>query len=180
MRLTPTTRVIAVSVLLLAATALIWWGVGFPLGSALLGGAAAWRGAFGYGPLGLMRLFALAIAVPVTIAVVASASPQTRWMAIAALALGAVLLYGDRSRGDMVAVVLLVLAAAAMSETTGTHQLVSAAAVAVVISFAALSDLSLPPAQRVLAIVVRAAFFYLPLLVGPALLERHALRRVAR
>src|SRR5512133_2182179 len=123
MRLTPTTRLIAISVLLLAATPLIWWGV--------------------CGPLGLMRLFALAIAVPVTIAVAASASAQARWLAIAALAAGTVLLYGDRSRGDVVAVVLLVLAAAAMAETSGTQQLVSAAAVAVVIAFAALSDLSL-------------------------------------
>ena len=181
MRLSPTTRVIAVSVLLLVATALIWWGVGFPIGSALLGGAAsAWRSAFGYGPVGLMRLFALAIAVTVTIAVVATASPQARWMAIAALAFGAVLLYGDRSRGDIVAVVLLVLAAAATSETSGTHQLVSAAAIALVVAFAALSDLPLPTPQLVLAILVRAAFFYLPLLVGPALLERHALRRVAK
>lgn len=180
MRFTPTTRVIALSVLLLVATALIWWGLGFPLGSALLGHASAWRNSFGYGPLGLMRLFALALAVPVTIAVVASASPQARWMAIAALALGTVLLYGDRSRGDMIAVVLLVIAAAGMSETSGTHQIVSAAVVALVISFAALSDLSLPPAQLVLAIVVRAAFFYVPLLVGPALLERHALKRIAK
>ncbi len=180
MRFTPTTRVIAVSVLLLVVTAAIWWGLGFPLGSALLGGAAAWRNAFGYGPVGLMRLFALALAVPVTIAVVASASPQARWMAIAALALGAVMLHGDRSRGDMIAVVLLVIAAAAMAETSGTHQLVSAAVVAIVISFAALADLTLPPGQLALAIVVRAAFFYVPLLVGPALLEHYALRRFAK
>jgi len=180
MRLSPTTRVIAVSVLLLAVTAVIWWGVGFPLGSALLGGASPWRSAFGYGSLGLMRLFALAIVVPVTIAVVVSASPQARWLAIVALAFGAVLLYGDRSRGDIVGVVLLVLAAAVMAETSGTQQLVSAAVVALVIAFAALSDLALPTPQLVLAILVRAAFFYVPLLVGPALLERHALRRVAR
>ncbi len=180
MRLTPTTRVIAVSVLLLFATALIWWGVGFPIGSALLRDHSAWRSQFGYGSVGLMRLFALAIAVPVTIAVVSSSSAQARWMAIAALALGAVLLYGDRSRGDMIAVVLLVIAAAAMAETSGTHQLVSAAVVAFVIAFAALADLSLPPPQLVVAIIVRAAFFYVPLLVGPALLERYALKRVAR
>ncbi len=180
MRLTATTRVIAVSVLLLAVTALIWWGVGFPLGSALLDGHSAWRSAFGYGPVGLMRLFALAIAVPVTIAVVASASSQARWMAIVALAFGAVLLSGDRSRGDVIAVVLLVLAAASTAETSGTHQLVSAALIALVIAFAALSDLSLTTPRLVVAIVVRAAFFYLPLLVGPALLERHALRRIAK
>jgi hypothetical protein len=180
MRLTPTTRVIAVAVLLLVVTALLWWGVGFQVGSALLDGSSAWRSAFGYGPVGLMRLFALAIAVVVTIAVVGSASPQARWMAIAALAFGAVLLSGERGRGDVVAVVLLVLAAAAMAETIGTHQLVSAAAVAVVISFAALSDLSLTTPQLVLAVLVRAVFFYVPLLVGPALLDRHALRRVTK
>jgi hypothetical protein len=101
-------------------------------------------------------------------------------MAIAALAFGAVLLHGDLSRGDIVAVVLLVLAAASMTETSGNQQLVSAAAIAVIIAFAAVWDLPLTKPRMLVAIVVRAAFFYLPLLVGPALLERHALRRLAR
>jgi hypothetical protein len=180
MRFTPTTRLIAVAVLLALATAAVWWGVGFHLGSALLDGASAWRSSFGYGPLGLMRLFALAITVPVTIAVVTSVSPQTRWIAIAALAFGAVLLYGDRSRGDIVAVVVFVLAAAAMSETAGRQQAVAAVVTAVVIAFAALADLSLSTPQKVLAVLVRAVFFYAPLLLGPTYLERYALKRVAR
>jgi hypothetical protein len=179
-RFTQTTRLIAVAVLLAVATALIWWGVGFHLGSALLDGASPWRSSFGYGPLGLMRLFALAITVPVTVAVVTSASPQTRWLALAAVAFGAVLLYGDRSRGDIVAVVVFVLAAAAMSETSGRQQVVAAVATAVVISFAALVDLSLATPQKVLAVIVRAIFFYAPLLLGPTYLERWALKRVAR
>jgi hypothetical protein len=180
MRFTPTTRLIAVAVLLALATAVVWWGVGFHVGSALLDGASAWRASFGYGPLGLMRLFALALTVPVTIAVVTSAAPQARWIAVAALAFGAVLLYGDRSRGDIVAVVVFVLAAAAMSETTGRQQAVAAVATAVVISFAALADLSLSTPQKVLAVLVRAVFFYAPLLLGPTYLERYALKRVAR
>ena len=112
MRFTPTTRLVAVAVLLLVGTAVIWWFVGFPIGNALLDGASAWRSSFGYGPLGLMRLFALALVVPVTMAIVTSASPQTRWLAIAAVAFGAVMLYGDKSRGDIVGVVLFVLATA--------------------------------------------------------------------
>lgn len=180
MRFTPTSRLIALAVLLLVATAVIWWGVGFPVGRALLDGAAAWRNNFGYGPLGLMRLFALAIIVPITMAVSTSISPQVRWLALAALALGAVLLYGDRSLGDVVAVVLLVFAAAAMSESNGTQQIVAAMAIAVVISFAALSDLTLSTPQKILAVLVRAAFFYAPLLLGPTYLERWALKRVAR
>ncbi len=180
MRFTPTTRLIAVAVLVLVATAVVWWGIGFRIGGVLLGGASAWTSSFGYGPLGLMRLFALAIAVTVTMAVATSVSPQARWVALAALALGAVLLYGDRSRGDMIAVVLLVFAAAAMSESSGTQQLVAAAAIAVVISFAALADLPVATPQKILAVLVRAAFFYAPLLLGPTYLERYALKRVAR
>ena len=180
MRLTPTTRLITLAVLLLVVTAVVWWGVGFPIGGALLDGASAWRNNFGYGTLALMRLFALAIAVSVTLAVVASVSPQVRWLALAALALGAVLLYGDRSRGDMVGVVLLVFGAAAMSETNGTQQLVAAAAIAVVISFAALADLPLATPQKIIAVLVRAVFFYAPLLLGPTYLERWVLKRVAK
>jgi len=180
MRLTPTTRLITLAVLLLVVTAVVWWGVGFPIGGALLDGASAWRNNFGYGTLALMRLFALAIAVSVTLAVVASVSPQVRWLALAALALGAVLLYGDRSRGDMVGVVLLVFGAAAMSETNGTQQLVAAAAIAVVISFAALADLTLATPQKIIAVLVRAVFFYAPLLLGPTYLERWVLKRVAK
>ena len=180
MRLTPTTRLIALAVLLLVATAVVWWGVGFHLGSALLDRASAWRSSFGYGPLGLMRLFALAIVVAVTLATAASVPPQFRWLTLAALALGAVLLYGDRSRGDIVAVVLLVFGAAAMAESSGVQQLVGALAIAVVISFAALADLALDGPQLAIAVLVRAAFFYAPLLLGPAYLERYALRRLAR
>lgn len=180
MRFTPTTRLIALAVLLLVVTAVVWWGVGFHIGGALLNGASAWKSTFGYGPLGLMRLFALAIVVTVTMAVATSVSPQVRWLALAAIALGAVLLYGDRSRGDIVAVVLLVFAAAAMSESNGMHQLVAAAVIAIVISFAALSDLAVATPQKILAVLVRAAFFYAPLLLGPTYLERWALKRVAR
>jgi hypothetical protein len=180
MRLTPTTRLIALAVLLLVATAACWWGVGFHLGSALLDRASAWRASFGYGPLGLMRLFALAIVVAVTLATAASVPSQFRWLALAALALGAVLLHGDRGRGDVVAVVLLVFGTAAMAESSGVQQLVGALALAVVISFAALADLALDGPRLAIAVLVRAAFFYAPLLVGPAYLERYALRRVAR
>lgn len=180
MRLTPTARLIALAVLLLAATGIVWWGVGYNLGSALLDRASAWRGSFGYGPLALVRLFALALVVVVTLFTAGSVPGQFRWLTLVALALGAVLLYGDRSRGDIVAVVLLVFGTAAMSESSGVQQLVGALAIAVVIPFAALADLALDGPQLVIAVVVRAAFFYAPLLLGPTYLERYALKRVAR
>ena len=180
MRFTQTTRLIAAAVLLLASTGLLWWGVGFHLGAALLDGSAAWRSSFGYGPLGVMRLFALAIVVSVTIAVVASVSPQTRWLSLAAVAFGGVLLYGDPSRGDIVAVVVLVLAAAAMTESSGKTQAIRAVAIALVIAFAALQDLAVATPQKTIAIIVRALFFYVPLLLGPTYLERHALKRLTR
>jgi hypothetical protein len=180
MRLTPTTRLIALAVLLLVATGVVWWGVGFHLGSALLDRAFAWRASFGYGPLGLIRLFALAIVVVVTLATAASVPAQFRWLTLVALALGAVLLYGDRSRGDVVAVVLLVFGTAAMSESSGGQHHVGAFAIAVVIAFAALADVALGTPQKIIAVLVRAAFFYAPLLLAPPYLERYALKRVAR
>jgi len=179
-RFTPTTRLVAVAVVLAAATGLLWWFVGFPLGKALLDGAPIWAKSFGYGNLGLMRLLALAITVPFTAAVVTSVSPQTRWLAIAAVAFGAVLLYGDRSRGDIVAVVLFVLAAAAMAETGGVQQAVAAVAISLVVAFAALSDLTLGTSQKIFAVVLRAVLFYAPLLLGPTYLERHVLKRISK
>jgi hypothetical protein len=179
MRFTQTARLMAIAVLLLVATAIVWWGVGFRLGALLLDNASAWR-TFGYGPLALVRLFALAIIVPITIAVVTTASPQARWIALAAVAVGAVLIYGDRNRSDVVGVVLFVLAAAAVSEAGGTQQIATALITAVVVSFAFLADLPLPTAQKALAILVRALFFYTPLLLGPTYVERYALKRVAK
>jgi hypothetical protein len=180
MRLTPTARVLFLSVLLLAATALLWWGVGFRLGAGLLDDPGAWRRSFGYGPVALMRLFALALAIPVAIAVAASASAQGRWLSLAAIAFGAVLLYGDRTTGDVLAVVLLVFAAAAVAEAGGALQIVLAFAAAVLVAFAAVWDLGVGTSERMVAVVVRAAFFYAPLLLGPSLLERHALKRLVK
>jgi len=180
MRLTPTTRLVALTVLLAVATGLIWWVVGFPLGRWLLDGAPAWARSFGYSNQELLRLLALAVVVPFAVAVATSASPQLRWIALAAVALGAVLLYGDRSRGDVVAVVLLVLAAASVSEASGVPQAVAAVALSIVVSFAALLDLPAGTSQKIFAVLVRALFFFAPLLLGPAYLERFVLKKIAR
>ncbi len=179
MKFTQTTRLIAVAVLIFVVTAVIWWVVGFHVGAALLDNAGAWR-SFGYGQLGLMRLLALAIIVTVTIAVVTSVSPQTRWLAIAAVALGATMLYGDKSRGDIVAVVLLVLAAAAMTEAGGVQQIVTALVLAILISLAALADLEVSTPHKIIAILVRAFLFYTPLLLGPTYMDKYVMKRISK
>lgn len=180
MKLTPTSRLVALSVLLAAATGLLWWIVGFPLGRALLDGAPAWARGFGYGNAGLLRLLALALVVPFTATVATSVPPQTRWVALAAIAFGAVLLHGDRSQADVVAVVFLVLGAAAVSESSGGPQAIAGVAIAVVVAFAALSDVALGTSQKVFAVLVRAVFYYAPLLLGPTYLERFVLKKIAR
>ncbi len=179
MRFTQTARLMAVAVLLMVATAAIWWGIGFRLGEVLLDNASAWH-RFEYGAFPLMRLLALAIAVPFTIAVVGSASPQARWIALGAVAVGAVLVYGEGDRSDVVGVVLFVFAAAAVSEASGSQQIVTALVAALVVSFASLADLPVQTAQKAFAMIVRAVFFYAPLLLGPAYVERYALKRIAR
>ncbi len=178
MRFTQTSRLIAVAVLLVVATAIAWWGVGYHLGAALVNDASAWH-YFSYGASGLVRLFALAIIVLVTLAVAASSSPQMRWIAIGAVAIGAVLLYGDQDRADVVGVVLFVLSVVAVSEAGGTQQITTALVTAIVVSFVSLSDLPLPVAQKTFAILIRAIFFYTPLLLGPAYLERYVMKRIA-
>lgn len=180
MRLTPTLRLVAVSVLLAAATALLWWLVGFPLGRGLLDSAPAWSRSFDYGEPELMRLLALAITVTLTGAVATSVSPQARWLAVAALALGAAVLFGERDAGGVVAIVLFVLAAASMSETSGVGQAVAAVAISVLVAFAALGDLRLGTAQKVFAVLVRAVFYYAPLLLGPTYLERWVVGRPSK
>jgi hypothetical protein len=180
MRLTQTARVLLVAVLLLAVTAVLWWGAGFRLGAALLDDAPAWRRSFGYGSLALARLFALALVVPVTLAVISAAAPQFRWVAMTAIALGAVLISGERASGDVLAVVFFTFGIAAVSEYSGTAQLVAALAVALVVAFASLLDVPLGSGHKALATLVRAVFFYVPLLVGPTYVERYALKRLAR
>lgn len=180
MRLTPTSRVLAVAVLLLVATALLWWVVGFPIGSALLDGAPTFRKAFGYGTLGLLRLLALSLAVTFSLAAVGAAGGPSRWLVLAAMAFGAVLLHGDTSTADALAVTLLVIGAAAVAESGGTSQLVVAALSALLVALVALWDLPFGTPQRILAVVVRALFYHLPLLLGPALLERHVLSRITK
>ncbi len=179
MRFTQTARLMAIAVLLLVATAVIWWGIGYRLGAVLLDDASAWR-SFDYGPQSLVRLFTLAIIVTLTIAVVTSASPQARWFTLAAVAVGAVFIYGDKSRIEAVSVVLFVLAAAAVAEASGTQQITAALVTAVIVSFVALADMPVLTAQKALAILVRAVFFYVPLLLGPTYVERYVLRRVAK
>jgi hypothetical protein len=78
MRLTPTTRILVVAVLLLVATAVLWWVIGLPIGAALLDDAPAFRRSLGYGPLGLARLLALAVAIPFTLAAVGGAAGPSR------------------------------------------------------------------------------------------------------
>ena len=56
----------------------------------------------------------------------------------------------------------------------------TAVAISIVIAFAALADLPLQTPQLVIAIVVRAVFFYVPLLVGPTYLEKYVLRRITK
>jgi hypothetical protein len=180
MRLTPTSRILVLAVLLLAATAVVWWLVGFPIGSALLDGSEEYRKAFAYGNVRMLRLLALSLAVPFSLVAVGAAAGPSRWLVLAAMAFGAVLLHGDTSTADALAVSLLVISAAAVAEAGGTTQVVVAGLSAFLIALASLWDLRLGTSQRILASLVRGIFYYVPLLLGPALLERYVMRRIAK
>jgi hypothetical protein len=77
-------------------------------------------------------------------------------------------------------VALLILAASAVDESAGNSRFVVAGLAALLVAATALWDLGLGTPQKILAIVVRALFYYAPLLLGPSLLERHVMRRFAK
>ncbi len=171
------------AVLLLAGTALVWWLVGYPVGKSILdetGGVAFFRRSFGFEERALVRLFALALVVPVTHALVGSAPSQARWIVLAATALGAALLYDDKSGGALLGVVLFVFSVAAVAEESGTRRVAVALAAAVVVAFAFTIDTPLATGSKMVVIALRALFFFTPLLVGAEYVERWALGRAGR
>ncbi len=180
MRLTQTLRVLAVAVLLLLGTAVLWWLVGYPIGKGILGetgNLGAFRRSFGYDERHVVRLFALALAVPVTQAIAAAAPAQARWMMLAATALGAALLYDDKSGGAVLGVALFVFAVAGVAEESGVAQIVAAVAAAVVVAFAFTIDSPFGAGEKMAVIALRAVFFFAPLLLGAGYVERYALQR---
>lgn len=173
MRLSPALRLIATAVLLFAGTGAIWWLVGFQIGKGVLadtGGLAAFRQAYGFEEGPFLELMALALVVPVTREVRAEAGPA-RWLALAGVAFGAALLFGERG-GSAVSIAFFVFAAAAASESSGAVQVAGALAGALLAALAQATGIGVGTGERILVVALRAVLFYGPLLLGPIVTER--------
>jgi hypothetical protein len=179
MRLAQTQRLLATAVLLLAGTAITWWLVGYPIGKGILdspGGLASFRRTYGFQESSVVWLFALALVVPVTRAVLASASPQARWLALLGVAVVAVLLLQEwDSTAGRLGVALFVLAVAAVAESDGTARIVVAIVAGAVVTFAFTVDSPFSLGELAAVVLLRAVFFFCPLLVGPHYVDAYVL-----
>ncbi len=183
MKLTATLRLLITAVLLAAGTALLWWLVGYTMGKGILGetgGLASFRRAYGYEERALLQLLALALVAPLVQAIVGSAPAQGRWIALGAAALGAALLFGEKGTGSTLGVVLFAVAAAAAAESSGVAQLLAALFGAVIVAIAFVLELSVGTGEKLVVIALRALFFFAPLLLGSAYVERYVLGRLER
>jgi len=178
MRLTPTARLVATALLVFLATAAIWWLVGYQIGKGLLeeaGGAGAWRASFGFRDGGVARLLFLSLLGALALAAAGATQGAARWALVAGLAMGGAFLLGARD-GALAAVMLFVLAVAAVDEAAqGSQQLVAALALGLAAAFAQVVDGPFTMGQAALAVGLRGALFWWPLLIGPHLVEQHVL-----
>jgi hypothetical protein len=99
MRLTPALRLLATALLLFAASAALWWLVGFQIGKGVLsdsGGLYPFRTAYGFEQGPFVELLALALVASLA-REIWSGTGAPRWLSLAGLAFGAALLLGERS-----------------------------------------------------------------------------------
>ena len=174
MRLPPALRLIATAVLTFAATAALWWLVGYQIGKGVLsdtGGLLAFRLAYGFEAQAFLELLALALVAPVVREVWSGSGPPP-WLALAGVAAGAALAFGDRGGSASISIAFFVFAAAAAAESSGPAQLVAALAGALLAALAHAAALHVGTGERILVVGLRAVFCYGPLLVGPTFADR--------
>jgi hypothetical protein len=180
MRLAQTQRLLATAVILAAGTAIAWWLVGYPIGKGIMdspSAIASFRRTYGFQESALVWLFALALVVPVARAVLASASPQGRWLALVAVAVVAVFLLQEwSSTAGRLGIALFVFAVAAVAESEGNARLLVAFVAGALVTFAFTADSSFSVGELVAVIALRAVFFFGPLLAGPHYIDAYVLR----
>jgi len=180
MRLTQTQRLLATAVVLLVGTAVLWWLVGYPIGKGIIdspSGLSAFRRGYGFQESALLRLFALALVVPATLAVLASYPAQLRWPALAAIAIVAVLFVEDKvTTIGSLGVALFVLGAVAVSESEGRFLPAVALVAGFLVSFVYVVDSTYSTGEKLVVMALRAIFYFGPLLAGPHYIEAYVLK----
>lgn len=176
MKMTQTLRLILGAAVLTVAVAVLWWIVGYGIGKTALeqsGAGGGFARIYAYRDSSLMPLYALALLAYLTRLVGAEAG-GARWLRLLALAAGAALLFGgEKAYGAELGWVLFVLAAVATAEASGVPGLLVALVAGAFVALTFVIDRGeFSMGQKLITIVVRDVFFFLPLLVGPEWLDR--------
>lgn len=185
MKMTQTLRLILGAAALAVAVAVLWWIVGFALGKSALeqsGAGEAFARIYAYREGSLVPLFALALLSYLARLLGPDGGGQGgggrsdggRWIRLLALAAGAAVLFGGANAyGPELGWVLFVLAAVATAEASALQGLlVALVAGAFVALVFALDRAELGTGQKLIVIVLRDVFFFVPLLVGPEWLDK--------
>lgn len=177
MKMTQTLRLILGAAVLTVAVAVLWWIVGYALGKTALdqsGAGGAFSRIYSFREASLLPLFALALLTYLA-RLVGAEQGGARWLRLLALAAGAALLFGgEKAYGAELGWVLFVLAVVATAEASGgvpglLAGLVAGAFVALVF---VIDRAEFGMGQKLMVIVVRDVFFFVPLLVGPEWLDK--------
>ena len=179
MKVTDTLRILLTVVAVAAATALLWWVVGYPVGKGILqetGGVAAFQRAYGLREQVFLQILSLALVGSLSLAALAKAPAASAGLWLGAVALGAALFVGGRGGADLAAA-LFVLAFAAVGEAEGRSRFFAAAVAGLVVAFVQVVDASFGTGEKLVVIALRTLFFYGPLLLGPHLADRWLWRR---
>ncbi len=176
MKMTQTLRLILGAAVLTAAVAVLWWIVGYALGKSALeqsGAGAAFSRMYAFREESLLPLFALAL-LSYLARLVSAEGAAGRWLRLAVLGAAAALIFGgSRYASAEIGWVLFVFAAAVAAESAGIQALLAALVAGAFVAFAFVIDKAeFGTGQKLIAIVLRDVFFFVPLLVGPEWLDR--------
>ncbi|HYQ80247.1 MAG TPA: hypothetical protein VEP68_02035 [Anaeromyxobacteraceae bacterium] len=189
MKMTQTLRLILGAAALAVAVAVLWWIVGFALGKSALdqsGAGEAFARIYAYREGSLVPLFALALLSYLARLLGPDGGGQGggrseggrsdggRWIRLLALAAGAAVLFGGANAyGPELGWVLFVLAAVATAEASALQGLLAALVAGAFVALVfTLDRAELGTGQKLIVIVLRDVFFFVPLLIGPEWLDK--------
>jgi len=169
----PALRLLVTVVALFLGVAVVWWALGFQLGKGImeeLKGGAAFKRAYGFEQGNQAALLVLAFGAVVSVALHQAAPAQGRLLWLSAAALGTAFALGGQG-SSMVGAGLTAFAAAAAAETEGRQRLIASGIGALIAAFAFALVLESEGGAWAAAWVLRAVFFFFPLVFGAAFLS---------
>lgn len=176
MKMTQTLRLILGAAVLTVAVAVLWWIIGYTLGKSVLeqsGAGGSFSRIYAFREESVVPLFALALLSYLT-RLVGGEQGGGRWLRLLAVAAGAAVLFGgERAYGPALGWVLFVLAAVATAEASGVAGLLAALVAGAFVALAFVFDRGeFGIGQKLMVVVVRDVFFFVPLLAGPEWLDK--------